>query len=55
MNQKTTLPVWGILLVIGIAVLSRLLPHPLNVSPLAGIALFGAATFKNRGLAILSL
>ena len=53
MNQKTTLPVWGILLVIGIAVLSRLLPHPLNVSPLAGIALFGAAAFKNRGLAIL--
>ena len=53
MNQKITLPIWGILLVIGIAVLSRLLPHPLNVSPLAGIALFGAAAFKNRGLAII--
>ena len=53
MNQKITLPTWSILLVIGIAVLSRLLPHPLNVSPLAGIALFGAAAFKNRGLAIL--
>lgn len=53
MNQKITLPIWSILLVIGIAVLSRLLPHPLNVSPLAGIALFGAAAFKNRGLAIL--
>ena len=52
MNQKYSLPFWGILLVIGVAVMSRLLPHPLNMSPLAGIALFGAASLKNRGLAI---
>ena len=52
MNQKTSLPFWGILLVIVVAALSRLLPHPVNMSPLAAIALFGAASLKNRGLAI---
>jgi hypothetical protein len=52
MNQKTSLPFWGILLVIVVAALSRLLPHPINVSPLAAIALFGAASLKNRGLAL---
>jgi hypothetical protein len=52
MNQNTSLPLWGILLVIVVAALSRLLPHPVNMSPLAAMALFGAASFKNRGLAI---
>jgi len=39
------------LLIIGLivlAVLSRLLPHPPNFTPLAAIALFGAAYFSNK-------
>ncbi len=36
-----------------LAVLSRLLPHPGNFSPLAAIALFGATYFSNKKWAIL--
>jgi hypothetical protein len=35
-----------------LAVVSRLLPHPWNVSPMAGIALFGMVAFGNRMTAI---
>lgn len=35
------------------AALSRLLPHPYNFSPIAGMALLGGATFRNRKLAFL--
>lgn len=34
-----------------IVAFSRLLPHPLNVTPIAAIALFGGAMFNNRTLA----
>lgn len=32
------------------AVLTRVLPHPWNFTPIVGIALFGAAKFQNRWL-----
>lgn len=38
----------GVLL---LAVLSRLLPHPDNFTPVAALALFGGATFSRRSLA----
>src|SRR3954471_3879311 len=45
-------PEWGRLLIaaslIGLAVSSRLIPHPPNFSPLAAIALFSGATIANR-------
>ncbi len=37
---------------IGIAVVSRFLPHPPNVSPIAAISLFGGAYILNRHLAL---
>ena len=39
-------------LVIGLAALSRLLPHPPNFSPVAAIALFGGAYFASRRWAV---
>jgi hypothetical protein len=35
-----------------LAALSRLLPHPPNVSPVEAVALFGGAYFARRGLAL---
>ena len=32
------------------AVLTRLLPHPPNMTPITGIALFSAMTFDNKKL-----
>lgn len=40
-------------LIIILAVLSRFLPFPPNVAPVAAIALFGGAYFNNKGLALL--
>ncbi len=40
-------------LIIVLAVLSRFLPFPPNVAPVAAIALFGGAYFSNKGLAFL--
>ncbi|MCB4757328.1 MAG: hypothetical protein LHV69_09940 [Elusimicrobia bacterium] len=40
-----------VLTMIFIAALSRLLPHPWNVSPVAGMALFSGAHFSRKGLA----
>lgn len=40
-------------IIIVLAVLSRFLPFPPNVAPVAAIALFGGAYFKNKGLALL--
>lgn len=49
MNALTSKPTWqyvvGILLV---AALSRLLPHPPNVAPIAAMALFGGAYIQDR-------
>ncbi len=39
--------------IIGLAALSRLLPHPPNFTPIAGIGLFGAAYFSRKYLAFL--
>jgi hypothetical protein len=36
-----------------LAALSRLIPHEPNFAPIAGMALFGAANFRNRWLAFL--
>lgn len=41
------------ILLIVVAALSRLLPHPPNFTPLAAIGLFGAAHFERRWLALL--
>ena len=42
-----------ILALIAAAALSRLLPHPQNVSPVAAIALFAGATLASRALAFI--
>ncbi len=42
-----------ILTVIVVAAITRLLPHPSNVTPIAAIALFGAASFSNKRLALI--
>jgi len=39
--------------IIGVAALSRLLPHPPNVTPIAAMALFGGAYFRDRKMAFL--
>lgn len=49
MNKKIT----SITLIVLLAVLSRLLPHPHNFAPFGAIALFGAAFYGNRILAFL--
>lgn len=38
---------------VGLAVASRLLPHPPNFAPITGIALFAAANFQKKWLAFL--
>lgn len=47
MNKKIT----SIALIVLVAILSRLLPHPHNFAPFGAIALFGAAFYGNRFLA----
>ena len=44
---------WFLTALTVLAALSRLLPHPHNVSPIAAVALFGAATFPKRWAAVL--
>ena len=39
-------------MLIALAAVSRVMPHPWNVSPMAGIALFGMVAFGNRTTAI---
>ncbi|MGF1669788.1 MAG: DUF6580 family putative transport protein [Balneolaceae bacterium] len=50
MNKKHFALVTGF---IGLAVLSRILPHPYNFTPLGAIALFGAAYFTDKKWAII--
>lgn len=50
MNKKHFAFVTGF---IGLAVLSRILPHPYNFTPLGAIALFGAAYFTDKKWAII--
>ena len=52
MPTATRLPL--LLGLIVLAALSRLLPHPPNVSPVAAVALFGAAALPQRWLAVLA-
>jgi len=40
-----------IVLIIALAAISRLIPHPLNFTPIAALGLFGAAHLKPRWLA----
>ena len=42
-----------IILLIGLAVITRLLPHPPNVAPITGIALFSVHRFHDKKLAFL--
>ena len=50
MNRPRT---WTLVALIVLAAASRLVPHPENVTPTAAIALFGAATFASRRVAVL--
>ncbi len=44
---------WGLVTIVAVGVLLRLVPHPPNFSPLAGLALFAGATFSRRLAAVL--
>src|SRR4051812_17429625 len=39
---------WALTALVLLAAASRLAPHPVNVTPVSAIALFGAATFRGR-------
>jgi len=53
MNKKLNLKLGIITLLIGLAAVSRLLPHPPNFTPIGGMALFGAAWFSRKYLAFI--
>jgi hypothetical protein len=53
MNNKIQLRFGIITLMILVAALSRLLPHPPNFTPIAAMGLFGAAHFSRKYLAFL--
>lgn len=50
MNKKRILVLTGF---IGIAAISRLLPHPYNFAPMGAMSLFGAAYFADKKLSFL--
>ena len=50
--SKLPLRTLAIIALILAAVASRVIPHPYNFSPIAAIALFGAASFHRKGWAI---
>jgi hypothetical protein len=50
MNCKSLLTLG---LIIGLAVATRLLPHPHNFAPIGGVALFSAAWFRSKWVAYL--
>jgi hypothetical protein len=52
-KNKIELRTGIIIAIIGLAALSRLIPHPLNFTPIAGIGLFGAAYFSRKWMALL--
>jgi hypothetical protein len=51
--MKTSLRNGFLIMLILLAVFSRLIPHPHNFTPIGGIALFGAAYFSSRWIALL--
>ncbi|RNC64499.1 DUF6580 family putative transport protein [Proteiniphilum sp. X52] len=53
MNKKLTLRFSVVTVMILLAALSRLLPHPPNFAPIGGMALFGAAYYTRKGWAYL--
>ena len=53
MNKNLTLRPSLIVAFIALAGLSRLLPHPYNFTPIGGMALFGAAYFGRKYLALI--
>lgn len=53
MKNKINLRFGVISLFVLLAALGRLLPHPPNFTPIGGMALFGAAYFSKRHLAII--
>ncbi len=52
-NQKIALRFSVITLMIVVAAFSRLLPHPPNFAPIGAMALFGAAYFSKKYIALL--
>jgi hypothetical protein len=52
-NKKINLSIWIMSCMVLLAALSRFLPHPPNFTPIGGMALFGAAYFSRKGLALL--
>jgi len=52
-TEKISLRFVVITAIVLLLALSRLMPHPLNFSPLAALALFGGARFRNRYAAFL--
>ena len=53
-RQNTLNPQFALILgLIFIAAISRLLPHPPNFTPIGAMALFGAAYFQHRWMALL--
>lgn len=51
MNKQMNIKIGIIALLILVAALSRLLPHPYNFTPIGAMGLFGAAYFSKRYLA----
>lgn len=51
-NEKIDLRFGVVALLVLLAAFSRILPHPPNFSPIGGIALFGAARFSRRLVAV---
>lgn len=52
-SSRAWLRILAVAAVIVLAAATRLVPHPLNVTPIGAIALFGGAHFANRRLAYL--
>jgi len=53
MNQKFEIRPLLLVLIVALAALSRLLPHPYNFTPVTAVALFGGAYFSRAYLAFL--
>lgn len=51
--KKINLQFGTVTAIILLAAFSRLLPHPANFAPLGAMALFGAAHYKNRYMAVI--
>ncbi|MCB0663475.1 MAG: hypothetical protein KDC24_12095 [Saprospiraceae bacterium] len=52
-NKKIDLGIWIMSSMVLLAAVSRFLPHPPNFTPIGGMALFGAAYFSRKGLALI--